>query len=177
MLPSGPMPAGYGCNLSIVIERELASWGVDGKGGAHPLLHMRVLAHLHVPFLAEIGLALHDVAANQLLGILCCLRYPGGCIAYQDASASLHAKFLQTIITHLVAGQILQHTFYGESSSHLVFGMTTDVHVIYVDSSGKGRQLLINLYAGLQEHEGCLPAGETTQITFTAGKFLVNLVM
>ena len=73
------------------------------------------MAHLHMPFLAEIGLALHDVAANELLGILGCLRYSGGCIAYQDASATLDAKALQTGIDTQVTDQILQQTFYGES--------------------------------------------------------------
>ena len=29
----------------------------------------------------------------------------------------------------------------------------------------------MDLYAGLQEYEGCLTAEETQQITFTAGKF------
>ena len=62
---------------------------------------MKMMVHLHVPFLAEIGLALHYVAANELLGKLGCLRYPGGRIAYQDASASLNAKVLQTTITYL----------------------------------------------------------------------------
>ena len=90
---------------------------LGGNGGAHALLHMRVMAHLHMPFLAEIGLALHDVAANELLGILGCLRYPGGCIAYQDASASLDASTFQTLITHLgdgskVAADLPWHTLY-----------------------------------------------------------------
>ena len=101
MLPSVPLPAKSCCNLSIVFVREWASWGVDGNGCTYALLHMSVMAHLHVPFLAEIGLALHYVAANELLGILGCLRYPGGRIAYQDASASLDAKVSQTTITYL----------------------------------------------------------------------------
>lgn len=102
------------------------------------------MAHLHMPFLAEIGLALHDVAANELLGILGCLRYSGGCIAYQDASATLDAKALQTGIDTQVTDQILQQTFHGES--YYSSGHADDGNY----SSAKGAKMLSTCMLGFR---------------------------
>ena len=77
------------------------------KGAPVLCLDLSIAVYLHVAVRAEIGLALHDVAANQLPGILGSLRHPGGCVAHQDAGASLNAR------------QVLQ-TGATQSPSHLV---------------------------------------------------------